>query len=101
MPFTALIVVFFVIVAQIHDQHLFEHVRVPQRPEVDAQRLGCAGLSVGGYRSFMLAALAPPVVAAAFRAIAEEEPDRFRIIDASGSTDAVAGRMLVALDDLL
>jgi dienelactone hydrolase len=27
------------------------------RPEVDAKRLGCAGLSVGGYRSFMLAAL--------------------------------------------
>jgi dienelactone hydrolase len=27
------------------------------RPEVDAQRLGCAGLSVGGYRSFLLAAL--------------------------------------------
>jgi cephalosporin-C deacetylase-like acetyl esterase len=29
------------------------------RPEVDAQRLGCVGLSVGGYRSFMLAALEP------------------------------------------
>ncbi len=28
-----------------------------QRPEVDGQRLGCVGLSVGGYRSFMLAAL--------------------------------------------
>jgi dienelactone hydrolase len=27
------------------------------RPEVDARRLGCAGLSVGGYRSFLLAAL--------------------------------------------
>ena len=27
------------------------------RPEVDARRLGCVGLSVGGYRSFLLAAL--------------------------------------------
>ena len=27
------------------------------RPEVDRQRLGCVGLSVGGYRSFVLAAL--------------------------------------------
>jgi dienelactone hydrolase len=27
------------------------------RPDVDARRLGCVGLSVGGYRSFMLAAL--------------------------------------------
>ena len=27
------------------------------RPEVDANRLGCVGLSVGGYRSFLLAAL--------------------------------------------
>lgn len=27
------------------------------RPDVDPQRLGCVGLSVGGYRSFMLAAL--------------------------------------------
>jgi dienelactone hydrolase len=35
-----------------------------QRPEVDAKRLGCVGLSVGGYRSFMLAALAPQIKAA-------------------------------------
>jgi dienelactone hydrolase len=27
------------------------------RPEVDGRRLGCVGLSVGGYRSFLLAAL--------------------------------------------
>jgi dienelactone hydrolase len=27
------------------------------RPEVDVKRMGCVGLSVGGYRSFMLAAL--------------------------------------------
>jgi dienelactone hydrolase len=31
------------------------------RPEVDAQRLGCIGLSLGGYRSFLLAALDPRI----------------------------------------
>ena len=40
-------------------------------------------------------------VAAAFRAIAAEEPDRFRIIDASGSPEAVTNAMLGALRDLL
>jgi dienelactone hydrolase len=30
---------------------------IMQRPEVDKNRLACVGLSVGGYRSFMLAAL--------------------------------------------
>jgi len=34
------------------------------RPEVDADRLGCVGLSVGGYRSFLLAALDPRIKAA-------------------------------------
>jgi dienelactone hydrolase len=34
------------------------------RPEVDKSRLGCVGLSVGGYRSFMLAALDTRVRAA-------------------------------------
>ena len=34
------------------------------RPEVDARRLGCVGLSVGGYRSFLLAALDPRIKAA-------------------------------------
>jgi dienelactone hydrolase len=34
------------------------------RPEVDRTRLGCLGLSVGGYRSFMLAALDPRIKAA-------------------------------------
>ncbi|MCW5977655.1 MAG: acetylxylan esterase [Bryobacteraceae bacterium] len=33
------------------------------RPEVDKNRLGCVGLSVGGYRSFMLAALDPRIKA--------------------------------------
>jgi dienelactone hydrolase len=31
------------------------------RPEVDAKRLGCVGLSLGGYRSFLLAALDPRI----------------------------------------
>jgi dienelactone hydrolase len=31
------------------------------RPEVDAARLGCVGLSMGGYRSFLLAALEPRI----------------------------------------
>jgi dienelactone hydrolase len=34
------------------------------RPEVNRQRLGCVGLSVGGYRSFLLAALDKRVKAA-------------------------------------
>ena len=34
------------------------------RPEVDPARLGCVGLSVGGYRSFMLGALHPRMKAA-------------------------------------
>lgn len=34
------------------------------RPEVDRNRIGCVGLSVGGYRSFMLAALDPRIKAA-------------------------------------
>jgi dTMP kinase len=40
-------------------------------------------------------------VAAAFERIAEEEPKRFRIIDASGTADEVTARLLVALEDLL
>jgi dienelactone hydrolase len=34
------------------------------RPEVDRRRLGCDALSVGGYRSFLLAALDPRIKAA-------------------------------------
>jgi dienelactone hydrolase len=34
------------------------------RPEVDRQRLGCVGLSVGGYRSYLLAALDQRIKAA-------------------------------------
>jgi dienelactone hydrolase len=35
-----------------------------KRPEVDSRRLGCVGLSVGGYRSFLLAALSAQIKAA-------------------------------------
>ena len=35
-----------------------------QRPEVDAKRLGCVGLSVGGYRSYLLASLDSRIKAA-------------------------------------
>ena len=40
-------------------------------------------------------------VAAAFQAIAEEEPQRFRTVDASGSAEQVTDRLLAELDDLL
>ena len=40
-------------------------------------------------------------VAAAFAALAEQEPDRFRIVDAGGDADAVTARLLAALEDLL
>jgi dienelactone hydrolase len=35
-----------------------------QRPEVDPKRIGCVGLSVGGYRSYLLAALDDRIQAA-------------------------------------
>lgn len=40
-------------------------------------------------------------VAAAFADLAEAEPDRFRRVDASGSTEAVTARLLAAIGDLL
>jgi dTMP kinase len=40
-------------------------------------------------------------VEAAFKTIAAQEPDRVRLIDASGSPDQVTGRLLAALEDLL
>ena len=40
-------------------------------------------------------------VASAFAAIAEEEPDRFRRINASGSAEEVTSRLLAALEGLL
>jgi dTMP kinase len=40
-------------------------------------------------------------VEAAFKMIAAQEPDRVRLIDASGSPDQVTSRLLTALDDLI
>jgi dTMP kinase len=40
-------------------------------------------------------------VEAAFRTIAADEPDRVRLIDASGTPQEVTGRLLAALEDLL
>jgi len=40
-------------------------------------------------------------VAEAFTKLAEEEPVRYRVIDAGGSTDQVTIRLLAALEDLL
>jgi dienelactone hydrolase len=64
-----------------------------QRPEVDAQRLGCAGLSVGGYRSFMLAALAPRIKAAVAVGWMTSFPKQIRrhVVNTVGLTFHVAG----------
>jgi dTMP kinase len=40
-------------------------------------------------------------VARAFRALAEAEPERYRVIDASGTAEEVTARLLDALEDLL
>ena len=40
-------------------------------------------------------------IAFAFDLLAEEDPDRFRIIDASGAPEEVTARLLAALEDLL
>jgi dTMP kinase len=60
------------------------------------QRDGGAGDRIGGRDSKYHAG-----VAAAFAAIAQEEPDRFRRVDAGGSPEAVSGRLLAAIEDLL
>jgi dTMP kinase len=40
-------------------------------------------------------------VNAAFSTIAAEEPDRVRLVDASGTTEQVTDRLLASLEDLL
>ncbi|HWH22245.1 MAG TPA: dTMP kinase [Allosphingosinicella sp.] len=40
-------------------------------------------------------------VASGFQAIAEAEPRRFRLVDASGSAEEVTSRLLAAIEDLL
>ncbi len=50
------------------------------------------GRKTGGYHE---------ALADAFRSLAAEDPDRFRVVDAEGSPDEVTARLLAALDDLL
>jgi dTMP kinase len=40
-------------------------------------------------------------VARAFRALAEAEPERYRVVDAGGEPEAVTARLLAAIEDLL
>jgi dTMP kinase len=40
-------------------------------------------------------------VAASFRSLADQDPGRFRIVDATGQADEVTGRLLAAIEDML
>jgi dienelactone hydrolase len=64
-----------------------------QRPEVDARRLGCVGLSVGGYRSFMLAALEPRIKTAVAVGWMTSFPKQIRrhVVNTVGLTFHIAG----------
>ncbi|HEX9932602.1 MAG TPA: dTMP kinase [Allosphingosinicella sp.] len=63
--------------------------RAGSRDVSGADRIGARGAS---YHA---------AVAAGFARIAEEEPERFRIVDASGEADDVTARLLAAIEDLL
>lgn len=63
--------------------------RARNRDQHDGDRIG--GRSADYHRG----------VEAAFRQIAADEPDRVRLIDASGSTSQVTARLLAAIADLL
>ncbi|MGZ8346662.1 MAG: dTMP kinase [Allosphingosinicella sp.] len=58
----------------------------------DGERVDRIGSRPGAYHS---------AVDAAFREVAAEEPDRVRLVDASGSPEEVTARLLKALEDLL
>ena len=60
--------------------------------ERDNGKLDRFGRKSGGYHE---------EVAKAFRQLAEADPDRFRIVDASGYPEEVTERLLSALEDLL
>jgi len=64
-----------------------------QRPEVDPNRLGCVGLSVGGYRSYMLAALSPRIKAAVVVGWMTSYPKQVRrhVINTVGFTFHIPG----------
>jgi dTMP kinase len=61
-----------------------------------AQRDGNAGDRIGSRDAAYHAH-----VASAFRAIAEEDPQRFRIVDATGASEKVTERLMAELEDLL
>ncbi len=63
--------------------------RAARRDGDEGDRIGSRG---GAYHA---------EVASTFRAIAEEEPARFRIVDASGKADEVTARLMRELADLL
>ncbi len=63
--------------------------RLARRDPDGADRIGGRG---GGFHER---------VAAGFAAIAEDEPERYRRVDAGGAAEDVTGRLLAALEDLL
>ena len=63
--------------------------RAESRDGGSADRIGARG---GDYHA---------QVAAAFDALAMEEPERYRVIDAGGDADQVTARLLAAIEDLL
>jgi dTMP kinase len=78
------------------DRTLLLQMPAEAAAERAAQRDGNAGDRIGSRDTAYHAD-----VAAAFRAIAEEEPERFRIVDACGSAEEVTERLIAELGDLL
>jgi dTMP kinase len=78
------------------DRTLLLQMPTEAAAERAAQRDGNAGDRIGSRDAAYHAD-----VAAAFRAIAEEEPQRFRIVDACGSAEEVTERLIAELGDLL
>jgi dienelactone hydrolase len=64
-----------------------------RRPEVDAQRLACVGLSVGGYRSLMLAALDERIKVAVSVGFMKSDPYQIRrnVIHSTGFSFHLVG----------
>ena len=64
-----------------------------QRPEVDPQRLGCVGLSVGGYRSYTLAALDERIKAAVSVGFMKSDPAQVKqhVINSTGFSFHLVG----------